>query len=413
MTTRRVLAKGKVVYNPRFKDASGEWVEKWEGIGNKREARSKEVEYKRQVSEGTYGQEEAQSTDTLRTWFGTWIDLRTNKTKDKDRQRMVQYVLPEHGDIRLCDLKKKDPIKLVRKLIAQGKNPKTVSNIWGAYCRCLRDAEIEELVPWTASMPKGTIPKRQKPIKEIYSNEDVQSLLRGGERADMRLMGLITFFAGMRCGEICGLRWGDWQDRIEGESEELLGSFTVSRQYDGIGDNAETKTKEARIVPVHPVVAVTLRKLLAERPRNRNEAIVEYGPRGFHNRHTAQGGWRRHTLKCGARPLGLHRIRHTAITAMRRGGATQKDVELITHNSSGSMVDRYTHDWGILCRVVRGIDYGSATRRVLPRVLLPEATQKLLENRQKKNGAGGCRSPRRSSVRATAPLSPRFSSQTP
>ena len=53
------------------------------------------------------------------------------------------------------------------------------------------------------------------------------------------------------------------------------------------------------------------------------------------------------------------------------------------------MVDRYTHDWGILCKVVLGIDYGLKSTRVISRVMLPQAITNPLENNGKKERRRG------------------------
>jgi integrase len=235
-------------------------------------------------------------------------------------------------------------------------NPKTIANVWGALRTLLRDSSIEELIDFSPVMPRGIIPARQGDITEVYSNEDVAKLLQPTEEFGMDLFSWVALHTGMREGEICGLVWSDWEDD---ENPKRLGSLLVRRQYSGEGDDATTKTTRARRVPVHPLLAARLRvaKEVAESPVS--APIVPHGLGKHHTKSTAYKALKRHCAAAGVTWLDLHRTRHTAITAMRRGGAPEKEVERVTHNAKGSIVDRYTHDWTILCAVVSCIDYSS------------------------------------------------------
>jgi len=342
---------GKTFY-ARFKDNTGTWQEERLDCTSIREAKRIEAERKRSVADGSYRKGRI-ATDalTLEAYAAEWLRGRRNKTKRDDEQRLRDYVFPELGKRRLREMRPIDCITFVSKLVSRGVNPKTVSNIWGALRTLLRDASIAELVSFQPIMPRGVIPERQAEIHEIYANHDVLSLMAPSERSGMDLFCAIAFYTGMRQGEICGLRAGDYEP-AEGNR---LASLVVRRQYLGEGDDSTTKTGRARRVPVHPLLAEVLGGLDG---LPKSTPIVQNRSGEHHTKSSSYKAFLRHCEARGVKSLGIHRTRHTAITAMRRGGAPKEVVEQITHNSRGTIVDRYTHDWSILCAGVSVINYG-------------------------------------------------------
>lgn len=368
MVVERKRRNGKNVYNLKFKTADG-WVEEL-GSTNRREAERMEAKRKAEVAAGTYRKgKESTSALTVEGYSKEWLSGRRNKTKSDDEQRIRDYVIPALGKKRLRDLRASDCIEFVKTLVNRGLNPKTIGNIWGAFRTMLRDAYIAELIGFSPVMPRGIIPDRQGDIKEIYSDADAQLLCSSElDGLGMVLFCVIAFYTGMRQGEICGLRWGDFLDE---DNFDRLGALIVRRQYAGEGDDATTKTSRTRLVPVHPVLATALRCALVSLSPSKHAPIVPLRPGEHHSKSTSYKAFVRHCDYSGVTSLGVHRTRHTAITAMRRGGAPAEVVERITHNSKGTIVDRYTHDWKILCAAVSCIDYAS---RGVSRGELPKTT---------------------------------------
>jgi hypothetical protein len=164
----------------------------------------------------------------------------------------------------------------------------------------------------------------------------------------------VAFYTGGRCGEVCGLRWGDWD-----ETPTPLGSLRLERQYDGEEGNAKTKTGRARIVPVHPDLAAALTAWRARwslhfltRP-GPNDPIVPAPDRLHLTKSSAYKGWIRACKAAKVTNRSVHSSRHTFITLCRRGGADLDAVERITHNPKGVIIDTYNHqDWSDFCKAV-------------------------------------------------------------
>ena len=244
------------VYYASFQRGDGEWVHERSGT-NKRDAKALEAQRKREVQEGNYRGPGPSATVTLRTFGEEWLAKRRNKTRAKDAQRMRDHVFPRLGNRKMNDLKHSECLDFVGELLSSGMSVKTAKNVWGTLRTCLRDAKFANVIAFDAVLPKGIIPKVQPTIHEIYSNDNVQKVAFRSDDDGGALFATIAFYTGMRCGEICGLRWTDWQDD---EDENRLGALIVRRQYSGLGEDDRTKTGTVRIVPVHRKLASFRRK---------------------------------------------------------------------------------------------------------------------------------------------------------
>lgn len=369
MAFSRKKKNGKLNWYARFKDGNGVWQEEL-CRGGKRDAESLEKQRKREVESGEYRKGAPTSGITLAAYATEWLGKRRNKTRTDDEQRIRDYVLPALGKVRMRDLTAAACIEFVRSLVDRGTNPKTISNVWGALRTMLRDAGIEGVIGFSPVMPRGIIPARAPKITDVYSDTDVLALLSESSEPGFDLFCAIAFYTGMRQGEICGLKWSDWE-----ASARPLGSLMVRRQYSGEGDDASTKTGRMRIVPVHATLARIIDRAYQSRLKSLFDPIVPLRCGEHHTKSTSYKAFVRHCGQLGVASLGVHRTRHTAITAMRRGGVPAAEVERVTHNSSGTIVDRYTHDWTILCAAVSAIDYASRglSRGVDPK--LPSKTE--------------------------------------
>jgi hypothetical protein len=181
----------------------------------------------------------------------------------------------------------------------------------------------------------------------------------------------LAFFTGMREGEVCGIRWRDWDP-----SSTPLGALTVQGQY----DRQPLKTDRPRIVPVHPALAWMLERWRAtgfelihcRRPRP-DDPIVPNRAGETHSKSSAYKQWRRACEAVGVSNRSLHSTRHTFITTCRRGGARKDYLERVTHNAAGDIVDTYTRfEWDPLCEAVLCLTVDVAVdgvRKTLPNVV--------------------------------------------
>jgi integrase len=139
------------------------------------------------------------------------------------------------------------------------------------------------------------------------------------------LMGL----AGLRHGEIAGLRWRNYDP-----TREPLGKLVVARS----SDHATTKSKRPREVPVH----ATLAKLLTEwkakgcteilgRAPEPDDLLVPSRERDMRSRHHMRDKLLEDLERLGLRARRGHDLRRTFITLARADGARADLLEMITH----------------------------------------------------------------------------------
>jgi integrase len=200
---------------------------------------------------------------------------------------------------------------------------------------------------------------KRKPAeeKEIYSVGELVVLMNHHSIPwPLRVLNALCLLTGMREGEACGRRWKDLDDECQ-----PLGSLYVHDQYNGL---PLKQAEQPRMVPVHPELS---RILVAwaqegfELYTGRRRARRTTSSRRRRNR-AKQPNWTRsmfykafvkHAEAAGVGPRTLHSTRHTFISIARRGGADKSDLEKVTHNATGDIIDRYTHkDWEPLCAAV-------------------------------------------------------------
>ena len=363
--------KTKTIWYARFQDQTGAWVSEKSGT-DEQEAIRLQKRREREVLAGAYVPKSACASMTFEAWAKDWLSRRKNKDKAHDESHLRIRVIPVIGHIRFDDLRNSHCVQLSESILAACKSSATAANTWGTFLTCMRDARLRELTNLVPTLRKGAMSKKTKPITELYSTEDVAKLTGNFKpTTSMDMLSMLGFYTGMRRGEICGLRWSDWTraDEFGG-----LGSLLVTRQFDGIGPHATIKTEKPRIVPVHPLLASVLEAWAWQLGSSGidDSPIVPNRPGEHYSGHVSYNHFESHCKARGVKHLGAHRMRHTAITAMRRGGASKTDVELVTHNAAGEMVDRYTHEWALPCRAVCCLDYSC---RVVRRVATPEVPQ--------------------------------------
>jgi integrase len=347
--------KSGVVYGVLTSWAGGKH---WELVGaNRREAEQLDRKRLREVESGSFRPGELTDAATFRAFADSWLERRTNRTADNDRGLVRRHVLPLawFAELRMADIRPRDVLRLIETLQAGELAPKSVTLVMGIVRVMFRDAVIGDVLSATPYVvPRGTL-KRAGEKRLPYTAAEARALLgdQVGERE--RIWNALAFYTGARCGEVCGLRWGDWD-----EAPVPLGALRIERQYGG----QVLKTERPRIAPVHPELAALLAGWRDRWPLyflRRPEATDLICPRlvapgetpGPLTKSAAYKAWIR---SCGVAKVtnrSVHSTRHTFITLAQRGGADHRVVELVTHNPKGRIIDVYTtRDWSELCAAV-------------------------------------------------------------
>ncbi|MGH2964753.1 MAG: tyrosine-type recombinase/integrase, partial [Solirubrobacterales bacterium] len=244
-------------------------------------------------------------------------------------------IVPELGHLRLSSVTRAHVQDLVDKLVASGKSPSTIRNailpLRAIYRRALRRSEV--LVNPTLGL---ALPASRGRRQRIAHPAEARALLDALPSED-RPVWAIALYAGLRRGEIKGLRWSD----VDFER----GLIHVEQGWDDREGPIEPKSRAGRRrVPL----AKPLRSLLAVhklRGGGSEEALLfgvgrEKASDTLKLARRARPIWRR----AGLNPIGLHECRHTYAALMIAAGVNAKALSsYMGHSSITVTLDRYGH----------------------------------------------------------------------
>ncbi len=248
---RKVNRAGRFVgYYIRFVDADGKRKARATKATSAAEARRILVELEATAGRRRLGvpdrPQPIRGTELIGRWFEEYQPRTINRPAWEQRQRFtLAKVMPQLNAI----ITPLDAQRIVRKLSSY--KPGTIANaiiaLKGAW-RWAITIGIADTNPWSMRPPSA-----DKPV-EYLSREEVVALLAATDadkrpNRDVLVVAVrLAVFAGLRCGEIFGLRWRDVDfDRCV---------LTVRQSYRG----APTKSRRERVIPI----ADQLRQVLVD-----------------------------------------------------------------------------------------------------------------------------------------------------
>ncbi len=233
-----ITKKGDVYYVVyKYKTLNGEWKKKWERAGNSR--REAEKLERKLMSERDEGAPIANrnSTPTLSAFFYQFLDmcikppLRALGTYE-NYKFCFRRIEPKIGKVRIDKLQAMHFSKAYKELLDEKVSVTTVRMIH----RVLR-AALNKACQWQLLQSNpiryADLPKQTPSPAKALEREEFISLLKWAERRSIqnRLLLSLGLLCGLRCGEICGLRWQDWE---ESNHRLFIRHNLVSRDLNGI-----------------------------------------------------------------------------------------------------------------------------------------------------------------------------------
>jgi len=128
---------------------------------------------------------------------------------------------------------------------------------------------------------------------------------------------LLAYHTGMRKGEILNLKW---------EQVDLEDGWINLKPE-------QTKTHEARRIPLHPNVIENLKKITQE-----EEHVFLYKGKPIKE---IKKGFKNALKRAGIKDFRFHDLRHTFVTNMRKAGKQDRSIMKITGHKTMSVFLRY------------------------------------------------------------------------
>lgn len=333
---------------------------------NRRDAERRDVAMKREIANGTYTPPASRVRDTVQGYGTLFFESRTNPYAADELRMFRLHVMSREWlhRMHLDDWKPSHTDQLLRELRSEKKptggrrlTDKSIANIFGAMSLMFDSAvRLEKCLRNPIVLAPNELKRRVQVEKEIYDVGELAVLLHHHSIPwPIRVLNALCIYTGMREGEACGRRWRDLDD-----AAAPLGALSIHDQYNG----RPLKTERARFAPVHPDLVAILTawaqegfELYTGRLPTPDDFIVpavsKWAKQPNWTRSMYYKAFVKHAAAAGVRPRSLHSTRHSFITHAQRGGAIKADLEKVTHNAAGDMIDRYTHGvWAPLCAAV-------------------------------------------------------------
>jgi integrase len=292
-------------------------------------------------------EEKRKEVPTLREFGPRFVDghARANKQKASGihaKERILaNHLYPQLGKKRLDAIDDED-VQRVKARLAH-RTAKTVNNVLHVLGKLLRVAlkwKVIDRLPCTIELLKAA-----KPMPIFYEFEEYERLVEAASNLDARthLVVLLGGDAGLRRGEMLGLRWID----VDLHRAQLLVTQGVWEGRDPSGMVAGRrrftdvpKGGKGRIVPMTDVLRASLQRF-----RHLRGDLVFYADDGrpatsYQLRTWLRAAQRRAVLRATG---GLHVLRHTFCSHLAMRGAPAKAIQELAGHADLSTTLRYMH----------------------------------------------------------------------
>lgn len=316
---------------------------------------------------------------TLGTWATAWAAASTHKNAGMERWVVKRMLCTDPvADVALRSLATADVLAFIARLKARPSRQggtlasRSVRHYVEITRRAVRAAVVAGHLtanPWDR-LPRGVVPPSRDKVPGArrgwrYSPEEI-SLLIGDARVAVawRVLWAAAFATGARGGELCAIRWEEWERKVTPLSRLVFARTISGRSRDQ--SEHETKTGAVKEVPVHPALEGLLAwwwsdgwaAHVGRAPTARDRIFPR--PSGEHL-YVSKLWWalQRACKAVGILPRRLHGTRHTTIRLAREGGADRTATRAITHTAppTDDAFDGYDQpSWQRLCEAVLKLD---------------------------------------------------------
>ena len=291
--------------------------------------------------------------ETLGAFLERWLDEAVRDTVKQSTFENYAYVVRRHitpdlGLVRLRDLKSRDVRRLYWEKLDVGLSPRTVQIIHTVLRRALQQAVRDDVLPRNVC-DAVTAPRRTKKEMRPLAPGQAKRLLTVVHGDRLEALYVLAVTAGLREGELLGLRWDD----LDLGRRLLQVRRQLTRTRAGLSFSAPKRGK-ARVVRLTSTAVAALEGHRAEQNEERTRAgslwqetnlvftstvgtPVDVGNLTYRSF--------RPLLKRADLPrIRFHDLRHTCATLLLSRGTHPKIVqEMLGHANISMTMDTYSH----------------------------------------------------------------------
>jgi integrase len=291
--------------------------------------------------------------ETLGAYLQRWLDGGVRGTVKQSTLENYAYIarlhiIPELGRVRLRALKSRDVRRHYREKLDSGLSPRTVQIIHTVLRKALQQAVRDDVLPRNVC-DAVTAPRQTKKEMQPLTPEQAKRLLENVREDRLRALYVLAITAGLREGELLGLRWDD----VNLERELLQVRQQLTRTRDGHSFTAPKRGK-ARVVRLTDMAIAALEDHLVAQNEERTRAGSLWQETGLVFTSTigtpvdvgnlTYRSFRQLLKRTDLPRIRFHDLRHTCATLLLSKGTHPKIVqEMLGHANISMTMDTYSH----------------------------------------------------------------------
>ena len=279
----------------------------------------------------------------LSEWLDIWLNdcmkgiIRPN-TYRAYKQYINSYINQTLGDKKISYIKTEDVIELYNHLKDRGLSNSTVKKVHAVLHKAFRIA-VEKNMASNNPADGIKLTKPNTAEMKVLNDEQLKIFIKEIEKDSYwKDFFMIELATGLRLGEICGLKWEDYDE----EEGKMSVKRTVIKEKGKPCSTGETKTENGKRQIILPKAA---QEILQSRKKI-SEWIFPYYDKVNEPIHpTCAYRKLKQILKTANLPdIRFHDLRHTFATHALKNGVDIKTLsEILGHTQTSFTLDTYTH----------------------------------------------------------------------
>ena len=295
-----------------------------------------------------------QSRMTLGEWLDQWLESMASMVRPTTLARcesaIRNHIKPFLGEKPVSHITEKDVRKFCDHLSCQGNritgkglSSGSIRSIISTLHQAVEAAQQANMIPKSA-VEGIKLPKASHRPMQVLTDDQLEKFMKIIQEDAVWYDFFYTeLTTGLRRGEICGLKWEDF-DEAEGT---LKVNRSVSTRKAGSLEVGETKTNKGHR-------SISLPDSTAQRLRERKKTAISdwIFPNPLHPEEAVNPGYAYNRMKTILKNTGLpsirfHDLRHTFATHALAGGVDAKTLSgILGHTNASFTLDTYTHVTG-------------------------------------------------------------------